>query len=123
MKYQVKRNDLTPRQRRHRSLRNRIHGTAERPRLHINCTTNYVYAQIINDDAGFILVSATSAGKSIDISGGRANLAAAQAVGTAVAEAAKAKNISNVVFDRNGFKYHGKVKALADAAREAGLSF
>ena len=123
MKYKTKRNDLTPRQRRHRSLRKRINGTAEKPRLLVSCTTNYVYAQIIDDNTGFVITSATSAGKKINIEGGRGNIAAAKAVGAAVAVAAKAKNISQVVFDRNGFKYHGKVKALADAAREAGLSF
>ncbi|MBO4553570.1 50S ribosomal protein L18 [bacterium] len=123
MKYTVKRKDLTPRKRRHRSMRQRVVGTVERPRLHVNCTLRYIYAQVIDDSEGKVLASATSAGKNYTAEGSRSNIAAAKEVGRMVAEAAKAKNITAVVFDRAGFKYHGKVKALADAAREAGLQF
>ena len=123
MKYTVKRKDLTPRKRRHRSMRQRVVGTVERPRLHVNCTLRYIYAQVIDDSEGKVLASATSAGKNYTAEGSRSNIAAAKEVGKMVAEAAKAKNITAVVFDRAGFKYHGKVKALADAAREAGLQF
>ena len=123
MKYTAKRKDLTPRKRRHRSMRQRVVGTVERPRLHVNCTLRYIYAQVIDDSEGKVLASATSAGKNYTAEGSRSNIAAAKEVGRMVAEAAKAKNITAVVFDRAGFKYHGKVKALADAAREAGLQF
>ena len=123
MKYTAKRKDRTPRKRRHRSMRQRVVGTVERPRLHVNCTLRYIYAQVIDDSEGKVLASATSAGKNYTAEGSRSNIAAAKEVGKMVAEAAKAKNITAVVFDRAGFKYHGKVKALADAAREAGLQF
>ena len=123
MKYTANRKDLTPRKRRHRSMRQRVVGTVERPRLHVNCTLRYIYAQVIDDSEGKVLASATSAGKNYTAEGSRSNIAAAKEVGKMVAEAAKAKNITAVVFDRAGFKYHGKVKALADAAREAGLQF
>ncbi|MBO7434475.1 50S ribosomal protein L18 [bacterium] len=123
MKYTEKRKDLTPRKRRHRSMRQKVVGTQERPRLHVNCTLRYIYAQVIDDSEGKVLASATSAGKNYTAEGSRSNIAAAKEVGKMVAEAAKAKNITAVVFDRGGFKYHGKVKALADAAREAGLQF
>ena len=104
-------------------MRQRVVGTVERPRLHVNCTLRYIYAQVIDDSEGKVLASATSAGKNYTAEGSRSNIAAAKEVGKMVAEAAKAKNITAVVFDRGGFKYHGKVKALADAAREAGLQF
>jgi len=122
MKYKKKRSDLTPRQRRHRSLRNKVKGTTERPRLNVLCTLRYVYAQVIDDTSGRVLASANSSGKSFPLET-RANIAAAKEVGKLVAEAAVAANVKSVVFDRAGYQYHGKVKALADAAREAGLKF
>jgi large subunit ribosomal protein L18 len=122
MKYREKRKDLKPRQRRHRSLRTKIRGTVECPRLHVLITLRYVYAQVIDDTTGHVLAFANSAGKNFPLEG-RANIAAAKEVGKQVAEAARAANIEKIVFDRAGYQYHGKVKALADAAREAGLVF
>jgi large subunit ribosomal protein L18 len=122
MKYKQKRKDLTLRQRRHRSLRNKVQGTPERPRLNVLCTLKYVYAQVIDDTTGRVLASANSSGKNFPLES-RANIAAAKVVGKLVAEAAVAANVKTVVFDRSGYMYHGKVKALADAAREAGLLF
>jgi large subunit ribosomal protein L18 len=111
----------------HERIRKKVAGTAERPRLNIYRSVGHIYAQVIDDSKGATLVSATSleAGKAKDgkshISGG--NLAAATQVGKLVAERAKEKGISKVVFDRGGYLYHGRIKALADAAREAGLKF
>ena len=102
----------------------KLHGTAERPRLSIFRSNNHMYAQVIDDDAGNTLAAANSRQASVALSDSHTgNITTAKAVGKAVAEAAKAKGIKKVVFDRNGFLYHGRVKALADAAREAGLEF
>src|SRR5271157_1594682 len=104
----------------HERIRKKMQGTAERPRLNVYRSLNHIYVQVIDDLHGTTLVSAHSAeGKSR--AGG--NLAAAKAVGKTIAERAKAKGISQVVFDRGGYIYHGRVKALADAAREGGLQF
>jgi large subunit ribosomal protein L18 len=100
-------------------IRNRVTGTAERPRLCVFRSLKHIYAQIIDDSTGLTLASASSL--DLHISGG--NVDAAKAVGTAVAERAKEKSIGKVCFDRNGRLYHGRVKALAEAAREAGLEF
>lgn len=111
----------------HKRIRKKMQGTAERPRLNIYRSVSHIYAQVIDDSKGVTVVSATSleAGKAKDskahISGG--NLAAAKQVGKLVAERAKEKGITKVVFDRGGYLYHGRIKALADAAREAGLKF
>ena len=109
---------------RHTRIRKRVTGTPERPRLAVHFSGSNIYAQVIDDGAGRTLVSAstTEADFRKDKTT-RANAVTAQKVGRAVAERAKAANISKVVFDRGGFRYHGKVKALADAAREAGLDF
>jgi large subunit ribosomal protein L18 len=123
MKPRYRRKDLTPRQRRHLRIRTRIKGTAERPRLAVFRSLRYISAQVIDDTTGRVLASATTAGRSMNIEGSRGNVNAARQVGQAVAEAAKAKNIERVIFDRGGYKFHGRVKALADAAREAGLEF
>jgi large subunit ribosomal protein L18 len=104
-----------------RRIRKKISGTAERPRLAIHFSNQNVYAQLIDDVTGRTLAAASTVEKGI--SGKGANQAAAAMVGEAVAKKAKAANIGAVVFDRGGFPYHGKVKALADAAREAGLNF
>jgi large subunit ribosomal protein L18 len=118
--------DVT-RSRVHERIRKKVSGTAERPRLNIYRSVCHIYAQVIDDSKGVTIVSATSleAGKAKDgkshISGG--NLAAAKQVGKLVAERAKQKGIRKVVFDRGGYLYHGRIKALADAAREAGLQF
>jgi large subunit ribosomal protein L18 len=111
------------RQRIHARIRKRILGTAERPRLNVYRSLNHVYVQVIDDFEGQTLVSASSAeGKKRERRSG-GNIAAAKAVGKAVAERAKQKGINKVVFDRGGYLYHGRIKALADAAREGGLEF
>ena len=106
----------------HKRIRKKVLGTAERPRLNVYRSLNHIYVQLIDDHKGATLVSANSAeGKKGDATGG--NVAAAKSVGKSIAERAKAKGIEKVVFDRGGYIYHGRVKALADSAREAGLQF
>ena len=108
----------------HVRLRNRFAGTAERPRLAVFRSNNHMYAQIIDDTVGNTLVSASTLEKDVKAALEKTNdVAAAAYVGKVIAEKAKAKGINTVVFDRGGFIYQGKVKALADAAREAGLEF
>ena len=108
----------------HRRLRNRFAGTAERPRLAVFRSNNHMYAQIIDDTVGNTLVSASTLEKDVKAELEKTNdVAAAAYVGKVIAEKAKAKGITTVVFDRGGFIYQGKVKALAEAAREAGLEF
>ena len=108
----------------HRKLRNRLAGTTECPRLAVFRSNNHIYAQIIDDTVGNTLVAASTMEKAIkDELQYTDNVAAAAAVGTAVAKKALEKGITEVVFDRGGFIYQGKVQALADAAREAGLNF
>jgi large subunit ribosomal protein L18 len=102
-------------------IRKKVRGTAERPRLAVNFSNQNVYAQLIDDDQGKTICAAST--KEKDFAGKGANIASATAVGHAVAERAIAANVQSVVFDRGGFFYHGKVKALADAAREKGLKF
>ena len=111
-------------QRRKFSTRKALFGTTERPRLSVYRSSKHIYAQLIDDMAGKTLAAASSALKDVrgDLKHG-ANVAAAKAVGKAIAERAKAKGITQVAFDRSGFKFHGRVKALADAAREHGLEF
>ena len=112
------------RENKHRRLRNRFSGTAERPRLAVFRSNNHMYAQIIDDTVGNTLVSASTLEKDVKAELEKTNdVAAAAYVGKVIAEKAKAKGINTVVFDRGGFIYQGKVKALADAAREAGLEF
>ena len=106
---------------RHKRVRAKISGTPEMPRLNVFRSEANIYAQIIDDVAGVTLVSASSLDK--DIAGYGGNVAAAAAVGKLVAERAKAKGIETVVFDRGGYLYHGRVKALAEGAREGGLQF
>ncbi len=105
----------------HRRIRRKLAGTAERPRLAVFRSVAHIYAQVIDDAAGRTLVSASSIDKGARTNGG--NIAAAQSIGKLVAERAKEKGITRVVFDRGGYQYHGRVKALADAARTAGLEF
>src|SRR5262249_208960 len=113
----------TNRRRIHERIRKTILGTAERPRLNVYRSLNHIYVQVIDDLKGTTMVSATSPeGKKGERRTG-GNLASAKAVGKAIGERAKAKGISKVVFDRGGYLYHGRIKALADAAREAGLQF
>jgi len=112
------------RDRRKRRIRKKIHGTAERPRLSVYRSLNHMYAQVVDDDLGTTLVSAsTLPGDLQDLDGHRGNIEAAKAVGRLLAQRALDASITKVVFDRNGFLYHGRIKALADAAREAGLDF
>jgi len=105
----------------HERIRHKVRGTAERPRLAVFRSVAHIYAQVIDDAAGATLVSASSVDKDGRANGG--NVAAAKNIGKLVAERAKAKGIQRVVFDRGGYPYHGRVKALADAARAAGLEF
>jgi large subunit ribosomal protein L18 len=100
-----------------------MQGTAERPRLNVYRSLNHIYVQVIDDLHGTTLVSASTAeGKKADRTTG-GNVAAAKAIGKTIAERAKAKGVTKVVFDRGGYLYHGRVKAVAEAAREAGLQF
>lgn len=105
----------------HKRIRRKIAGTTERPRLAIFRSVAHIYAQVIDDSKGVTLVSASSVDKGARTNGG--NVAAAKAIGKLVAERAKDKGVKQVVFDRGGYAYHGRVKALADAARAAGLEF
>ena len=107
------------RKKRHLRIRNKVAGTPERPRLNVYKSNANMYAQIIDDAEAKTLVSASTLEDSVEGSG--SNIESAKAVGKAIAERALEKGITNVVFDRSGYIYHGKVKALADAAREAGL--
>ncbi|HNZ62863.1 MAG TPA: 50S ribosomal protein L18 [Bacillota bacterium] len=116
------RNDI--RRRRHTRVRKHVEGTADRPRLNVFRSTSHIYAQIIDDESRRTLAAASSLDPSIKAelkNGG--NIEAAKAVGRLIAERALEHGISAVVFDRGGYQYHGRVEALADAAREAGLSF
>ena len=112
------------RQEKHRRVRNHLSGTASRPRLAVFRSNNHMYAQIIDDDAQNTLVSASTVQKDVKAELEKTNdVAAAAYLGTVIAKKAQEKGIKSVVFDRGGFIYQGKVKALADAAREAGLEF
>ena len=112
------------REQKHRRLRNRFSGTAERPRLAVFRSNNHMYAQIIDDTVGKTLVSASTLDKDVKAELEKTNnVEAATVVGTVVAKKALEKGITTVVYDRGGFIYEGKVKALAEAAREAGLEF
>lgn len=112
------------RQRIHLRVRRRVAGTPERPRLSVFRSLNHIYAQVIDDRTGRTLAAASSLDKETrkQLKGG-GNVAAAKFVGKAIAERARAAGIEQVVFDRGGYKYHGRVQALAEAAREAGLKF
>ena len=112
------------RENKHRKLRNRFSGTAERPRLAVFRSNNHMYAQIIDDTVGNTLVSASTLQKDVKAELEKTNnVEAAAYLGTVIAKKALELGITTVVFDRGGFIYHGKIKALADAAREAGLNF
>lgn len=108
------------RTRRKAGIRKRIFGTAEKPRLTVYRSSKHMYAQVIDDMAGTTLASASTVQAKAEKGG---NIDAAKQVGAAIAEKAKAAGVAEVAFDRNGFRYHGRVKALADAAREGGLKF
>jgi large subunit ribosomal protein L18 len=112
------------RRRIHERVRSRVIGTTERPRLCVYRSLGHIYTQVIDDRTGQTLASASSVDKETKkgLKGG-GNVAAAKVIGKAIADRAKAAGVTKVVFDRGGYKYHGRVKALADAAREAGLQF
>jgi large subunit ribosomal protein L18 len=107
------------RRRIHKRIRRKVSGTTEQPRLAVFRSVAHIYAQVIDDSKGITLVAASSTEKDSKATGG--NVAAAKEIGRRVAERAKEKGIKRVVFDRGGYLYHGRIKALADAAREAGL--
>src|SRR5918993_320370 len=113
------------RARRHRRIRGRVSGTLERPRLNVFRSSTHIYAQVIDDTRGHTLVAASDLDESVKtrVGEGAAKTARAKAVGEVVAERAKDAGIDAVVFDRGGFLYHGRVKAVADGAREGGLEF
>ena len=115
------------RQKVHSRIRKKMQGTPERPRLNVYRSVNHIYAQVIDDAQGKTLVSATSVEKGKGVKGDKrptgGNVSSAKEVGKLIAERAKDKGIKQVVFDRGGYLYHGRIKALADAAREAGLEF
>jgi large subunit ribosomal protein L18 len=114
----IKRDEI--RQRIHARIRRKLAGTTERPRLSVHRSLNHIYAQVIDDQTGETLASASTLALKTK-SGG--NVAAAKEIGKAIAEKAVGKGVKKVVFDRGGYLYHGRIKALADAAREAGLEF
>ena len=105
----------------HTRIRKKVQGTAERPRLAVFRSVNHIYAQVIDDKSGRTLATASTTEKGLGLKSG-GNVEAAKAVGKAIAERATAAGISSVVFDRGGYVYHGRVKALIDASREAGLN-
>ena len=111
------------RQRRHRRVRKRVVGTKDRLRLSVFRSNSYLYAQIIDDVSGRTVVAASTLESAVKERVKGNTVAAAKVLGTTLAERAKAANVTAVVFDRGGYQYHGKLKALAEAAREAGLSF
>lgn len=112
------------RDRRKLRIRKVVHGGTGRPRMSVFRSANHIYAQVIDDVSGSTLCSASTLSPEVKAyAGHRGNIAAAKAVGKLIAERAAAANVTQVVFDRNGYLYHGRVKALADAAREAGLHF
>jgi large subunit ribosomal protein L18 len=110
------------RERIHRRIRKKVAGSGVRPRLAVFRSQTHIYAQLIDDEQGRTLCSASSLDKDAGLKKG-GNVAAAKAVGSLIASRAKEKGVTTVVFDRGGFQYHGRVKALADAAREGGLKF
>jgi large subunit ribosomal protein L18 len=118
----AKKPNLDPRQRRHRRVRKKVSGTAERPRLAVFRSNKHIYAQVIDDVAGRTIAAASTEDESLKGDSG-GNVDAATKVGSLVATRAKAAGVEKVVFDRGGFRYHGRVAALADAARAGGLEF
>jgi len=115
---QTNRNEI--RQRIHKRIREKLAGSTERPRLNVYRSLNHIYAQVIDDQKGETLAAVSTLALKLKTGG---NVAAAKEIGKAIAEKAMAKGIKKVVFDRGGFLYHGRIKALADAAREGGLEF
>lgn len=112
------------RKKRHRRVRSKVNGTPERPRLNVSRSLQHIYAQLIDDTAGHTLAAASTLDPALkgELKAG-GNIEAAKAVGKLIAERGKEKGVTAVVFDRGGYKYHGRVQALADSARESGLVF
>jgi large subunit ribosomal protein L18 len=119
MIHKIEKNEI--RSRIHKRIRRKVRGTEARPRLAVFRSVAHIYAQVIDDSKGQTMVAASSIEKAAKTNGG--NVAAAKAIGKAIAQRAQEKGIKQVVFDRGGYQYHGRVKALAEAAREAGLEF
>ena len=111
------------RAKRHTRVRAKVSGTAERPRLNVFRSVNHIYAQVIDDDAGRTMAAASSLDASLREGKKGGNIEGAKQVGALIAQRAKEQGVSRVVFDRGGYQYHGRVKNLADGAREAGLEF
>lgn len=111
------------RQRLHKRIRTRINGTSERPRLAVHFSGQHIRAQVIDDEKGVTIVSASTTDKDLLGKKLKPNVAGASEIGKLIGERAKDKKVSRLVFDRGGFNFHGKVKALADAARETGMEF
>ena len=109
--------------RRHARIRKKVSGTAERPRFCVSITANHIYCQFIDDVAGRTLAAVSTLSEAFKSQNGKPNMAGAALLGKLAAESAKAVNVGEVVFDRSGFKFHGRIKAIADAARENGLKF
>lgn len=124
MRYHYK-SQLNARKRRHLRVRAKVRGTASRPRLNVFRSSAHIYAQVIDDTQGRTLASASSLEEEVmsRLTDGKTKTDKAKVVGLVVGERAKAAGIDTVVFDRGGFKYHGRVKAVADGARESGLTF
>ena len=116
-------NKLTGKQKRKFRIRKKVNGTSERPRMSVYRSAKHIYAQVIDDTRGVTLASASTMMKDLSDQVGGSKKDAAEKVGSLIAERCKAQNITKVVFDRNGFMFHGRIKALADAARGAGLDF
>ncbi len=119
----IKKDRTTERKRRKLRIKYKIRGTHERPRLCIYKSLNHIYAQLIDDESGTTIVSASTLDLDLKDKVKGSNVNSAKVIGEAIAKKAKEKGITEVVFDRNGYIYHGKVKALADSARESGLKF
>ena len=113
----------TRHERRHKRVRSKAVGTPDRPRLCVYRSLNHMYVQVIDDLAGKTLAAASTRDKDLSLNSGTGNVSAAAAVGEMIAQRAKAAGVSQVVFDRGGFRYHGRIKAVADGARKGGLSF
>ena len=111
------------RMRRHTRIRKKVSGTAERPRFCVSITTNHIYCQFIDDVTGRTLATTSSLSAQFKAENARPNMEGAALLGKLAAEAAKAANVTEVVFDRSGYKYHGRIKAIAEAARANGLKF
>jgi len=120
----AKENRSQARQRRHDRVRRKVHGTTERPRLNVYRSLNHIYAQVIDDDSGHTIVAASTVDKALRGEMGSLNpQEQAKSIGLALAERAKDKGVTEVVFDRGGYPYHGRIKSLAEGSREGGLVF